>query len=246
MDIGKLVPEQQGKKRQGTLSTVVYNELKRMIFANLLHPGAKISFQDVAASMNVSRTPIREALERLSEEGFVERYPNRGYFIAQIKESEVDDLFDLREALEIYALRRTCRTGFSGEQLEQLRAMNERYAELVHDDRTRDRMMADRDFHLTLAAFAGNSALLRALDIGFERLILKLNIHGYSPYYGKSGLDEHRHLMSTLAEQRYEAALTVLGDHIQAARKRVLDQLERVKSTEYYEFDKASAFKNAR
>ena len=234
-------PEHPGGQRREMLSAVVYKEIKKRIFANELRQGSKVPFGDLAAALGVSRTPIREALERLCEEGFVRRVPNRGYSVAQIDRTEVDDLFGLREALEVHALRQSLKNGLSLEQIERVKHFNRRYAALTRDPRTRDRMMADRDFHLTLASFAGNRALLRALDEAFERIILKLNIDGYSSSYGQEGLNEHCRLMDALVAGDNSAAGSILAEHIGSARLRVLDHLERDRSLEFYAFEEASS-----
>ena len=76
-----------------------------MILAGKLRPGEKLAERDLGASLKVSRTPIREALGRLVQDGLVEYRPQRGHFVRAIDMRSVEDLYSLREMLEVYAIR---------------------------------------------------------------------------------------------------------------------------------------------
>src|SRR3546814_424504 len=127
---------------------------------------------DVCSS-DLSRTPVREALERLFQEGYVVRDPGRGFYVAEIDTENMRDLYQLREALELFQLERLFERGISADELTKLRAINHRYEKLIEQNLTYERLMVDREFHLALAGLCGNVVLLRHLDSVFERLILK-------------------------------------------------------------------------
>src|ERR671915_1173892 len=88
------------------LSARVYNEIKNLILCNEIMPGQKLHHQQLSERLGVSRTPIREALTRLVQEGYVSFLPNRGFTCKEIRMQEAEELYDLREALEAFAVER--------------------------------------------------------------------------------------------------------------------------------------------
>ncbi len=208
----------------GILNESVYDALKTQILNNQLRPGHKLGHQILAESLGVSRTPIRESLERLYQEGFVVRVANRGYYVAEIDAAVAHELYETREALEAYELRRSLERGLTKANLEMLEDMNRVYKTLIGSEMTRQRMLLDRDFHLALAGIGGNSFLNRILASIFERLILKRRIDGYHDK-GAASYAEHVHLLRQLRKGDIEGAEHALRDHIIAARGRLINFL---------------------
>lgn len=209
-----------------SINAVVYAALKEQITGGQLRPGVKLIHQDLAERLEVSRTPVREALERLYQEGFVTRLPRRGFYVAEIDEEEAAELYGLREALETYALRLTLARGIRPAELRLLDQINRRYRSLLRPDAMRDRMIVDRDWHLALAGLAGNRALMRSLHAVFERLILKIRTDGYRTVRGEEALREHVQMMKALRQTDRAQAESLLADHIRSARRRLSGHLQ--------------------
>src|ERR687883_27216 len=95
-------------KSRGTenLSARVYNQIKNLILSNEVMPGQKLHHQQLSERLGVSRTPVREALTRLVQEGYVAFLPNRGFTCKEIRLQEAEELYDLREALEAFAVEK--------------------------------------------------------------------------------------------------------------------------------------------
>jgi len=145
--------------------------------------------------------------------------------VAEIDEDEARELYELREALEIFALRRAMGRGLKPADLRRLDDFNQQYKALLRHDTTRERMMVDRDWHLTLASFADNRALLRSLEAVFERLILKIRTDGYRTVRGEEALREHLEMMKALRIEDKAEAERLLAEHIQGARRRLVSHL---------------------
>jgi DNA-binding GntR family transcriptional regulator len=79
--------------------------LKNMIFNQRIIPGQKPTYRNLSMLLNMSTTPVQLALARLEQEGFVELVPNVGYFVKKIIPKEVEDLFDVRQILEVQAVK---------------------------------------------------------------------------------------------------------------------------------------------
>ena len=202
----------------------IYDLVKERILSNQFRPGTKLNHQDLAELFQVSRTPIREALERLYQEGFVVHYHNRGFYVAEIDGEEARELFDTREALEIHALRRSLERGVKF-QISSLKKINKSYSTAVQVGQTKERMLLDRDFHLALASHCGNNHLVRSLEAIFERIILKLRVDGYLTHRGIEAHNEHLELLDAASEKNSRKMEKILSAHIQAGYDRLLEQL---------------------
>jgi len=226
-DATPLPAARQAKSEGGaSINARVYDALKDLIVKGQLRPGVKLVHQELAERLHVSRTPVREALERLYQEGFATRLPRRGFYVAEIDHDEARELYEMREALEIYALRRTMERGIKAAELRKLDGFNQRYKALLQQDTTRERMIVDRDWHLAIAALAENRVLLRSLTSIFERLILKIRTDGWRTVRGEEALAEHQAMMKALRAKDAQLAERLLADHIRNARRRLGSHLD--------------------
>ena len=89
-------------------SQIVYDKLKTEIIENILKPSEKLIEEDLARKLEVSRTPIREALKQLEQEGLVTYFPRRGYIVSEISIEDASDIYEIREVLEGLAIKHIC------------------------------------------------------------------------------------------------------------------------------------------
>jgi DNA-binding GntR family transcriptional regulator len=138
-------------------ATRVYQHLKRAILERIHADGALLSEAEIAATVGVSRTPVREALLRLESEGLVALYPKRGVLVRPVSAEEIEDVIDARRLVEVHAARRAWerRATLVGALEPLLDAM--RGARESHD--VVALMTADRDFHATVVDGGGNAIL---------------------------------------------------------------------------------------
>lgn len=90
-----------------SISEHVYTALKKEILAGDLQPGARLLVLEIAKKFNISQAPVREALERLKSAGFITGIPNKGSVVSNITSKEIRDIFELREIIEGFAVRRS-------------------------------------------------------------------------------------------------------------------------------------------
>lgn len=212
--------------KQGDLNVSVYQRLKDMILAGRLRPGNRLVHQDLADQLSVSRTPVREALERLCQEGYAGRRPRRGYFVAELGTSDVQPLYETREALEAFALQRAFEMGFSRTHLNELKKINKRYAALFREGITRERLQIDQEFHIQLASCCNNPVLSGMLISIFEKINLKRRLDGAGLQIGDGPLKDHQALLTAIEANQSEAAEKILRQHIRQACGRFLKHLE--------------------
>jgi len=208
------------------LSARVYNQIKDLILCNEIMPGQKLHHQQLSERLGVSRTPIREALTRLVQEGYVSFLPNRGFTCKEIRMQEAEELYELREALEAFAVEKAIAT-LSEKALRQLRDKVTAYGRDVQNRFTRERLIYDQDVHLQIAQLTGNETLRNALRHVFERIVLKRRTDGlYDPARGIAAHQEHLRLLEAMERRDAPAAVAILRNHIQAGKKNVMADLK--------------------
>jgi DNA-binding GntR family transcriptional regulator len=207
------------------LSARVYSQIKQLILCNEIMPGQKLHHQQLSERLGVSRTPVREALTRLVQEGYVSFLPNRAFTCKEIRLQEAEELYELRESLEAFAVEKADEklTDYS---IAELRQKMDSYGQDVQNHFTRERLVYDQDVHLTIAQIAGNETLQNTLSHVFERIVLKRRTDGiYDPARGLTAHQEHVELLDAMARHDAQAAVAIVRRHIQAGKKNVLADL---------------------
>lgn len=194
-----------------------YGELKRRLLLGEFPLGARLGEERLASLVGVSRTPVREALSRLHVEGFVERLPDGGYGPTAPDLHSVRELYEVRRGLELVALRRPTRGGppHDRDQLEALlvdwRSLDPPVPE-THTDPSF--VMLDEDFHLRLAAAAGNGELVALLQSVNERIRL-VRIHDFlTAERIAATIDQHARIVVALLHEGPAAAVDRLDRHL--------------------------------
>jgi DNA-binding GntR family transcriptional regulator len=208
------------------LSARVYNQIKRLILCNEIMPGQKLHHQELSERLGVSRTPVREALTRLVQEGYVSFLPNRGFTCKEIRIQEAEELYELREALEAFAVERAI-AKLNEASLDRLRNRMSSYGRDVQNRFTRERLVYDQEVHLTIVQLAGNETLTNTLSHVFERIVLKRRTDGlYDQARGLAAHEEHLQLLAAMERRDVAAAVALVRQHIQAGKKNVMADLE--------------------
>jgi DNA-binding GntR family transcriptional regulator len=215
-----------GARRTENLSGQVYSQIKTLILCNEVLPGQKLHHQELSERLGVSRTPVREALTRLVQEGYVSLLPNRGFICKEIRLQEADELYQLREALEAFAVEKAIEN-LTEAAFTELSAKINLYGKDVQKRFTRDRLVYDQDVHLEIARLSGNETLAKTLAQVFERIILKRRTDGlYDPARGIAAHQEHMKLLQAIKRRNTQEAVKIVRAHIRAGRDNVLADLK--------------------
>jgi DNA-binding GntR family transcriptional regulator len=213
-------------RRTENLSGQVYSQIKTLILCNEILPGEKLHHQELSERLGVSRTPVREALTRLVQEGYVSFLPNRGFTCKEIRLQEADELYQLREALEAFAVEKAVEN-LTEAAFTKLSAKINLYGKDVQRRFTRDRLVYDQDVHLEIARLSGNETLTKALAQVFERIILKRRTDGlYDPARGITAHQEHLKLLQAMKKRNTQDAVKIVRAHIRAGKDNVLSDLK--------------------
>jgi DNA-binding GntR family transcriptional regulator len=160
-----------GEPRLSSLTASLVATLKERIVAWEYPPEYRLTEEALCAEFGVSRSPVREALRALVTGGFVAKLANRGYAVRQLDLREIEELYDLRKALELHAVDELAR---NGRARPEVAALHRAWAKILAGPERRGAELAglDTTFHETLAAAAGNSMLLGQLRAINERLFV--------------------------------------------------------------------------
>lgn len=199
----------------------IYIELRRMLLNYDIVPGQKLQCQDLAEKFNVSRTPVKDALNMLEKEGYVELRHNKGYYVAEIGVKEAEELFDLREALETFAVEKAIEN-LTHDSLKLLGQAMEAYSADVKEVLSRRRLILDANFHLKIAQTTQNRNLVEALRMVFSKIYLKYKVENLSPQRGKLADIEHKEIYAAICSKEVSEAINKIKKHIILGRKNYL------------------------
>ena len=197
-----------------------YDAVRTGIIAGRYLAGARLTEQEIATAVGVSRTPVREALRRLDAEGLVEYTPNLGAIVTVWSEADSDEVFDLRAMLESYSARRACSRA-SAEQIAELKRLAEtQHRESVERKPGHLERIAELNsqFHRRLQEAAASARLSRALAALIEAPLMMRTFQMYTPEALERSSRHHLEIVRAREARDPDWAASVMLSHIHAAR----------------------------
>lgn len=215
-----MVKEIGGIRATGNpLSLNLYEELQRDILKGLLPRGAKLSEQQVGEKYGLSRTPVREAFRQLELEGLIETIPNRGAFVVGLDESDIEDLFEMRKALEVLAVNWAIKriTKEEKEELEEAYEFMEFYT--MKKDAVK-MLNINRRFHSLIYKASHNRMLNNTLST--YQLYLKEtdSSSAYLDNHLETVLGEHKKIYDAFINEDPLAGTIAVAAHLDNAKLR--------------------------
>lgn len=209
-----------------SLSTLVQRELERRILEGDLSPGDKLNEESVAAAMNVSRGPVREAFRALESSGLVRTEKNRGVFVRQVSIREADEIYEVRAGLD-ELIGRLVAARIRPEQVAELRAMLKAMRQAARARNVEEYFPLNVRFHDRLAELTGNGTLLQA----YRRLVNELHLYRRATL--ARGADsfpistrEHGEIIDAIARGDADRAARLLYEHAMESRERLHEALD--------------------
>ena len=197
-----------------------YEAVRSGIIAGRYLAGARLTEQEIATTVGVSRTPVREALRRLDAEGLVEFTPNLGAVVTTWSAADSDEIFDLRAMLESYCARRATLRA-TDQQIAELR----RLADLQYRESEERRPghlerigQLNSQFHLAMQDAASSPRLTRALAGLIEASLMMRTFQKYTPEDLQRSAQHHLEIVRALEARDAEWAASVMFSHVHAAR----------------------------
>jgi DNA-binding GntR family transcriptional regulator len=204
-----------------TLKTRTYDMLKSMILSGALRPGERLHERDLTERLDVSRTPLREALVQLTNEGLIVHKPQRGHFVQSYDAKTIDDLYQLREVLESYAIRLAIARA-RPEHKEKLRKLAKSLQRYEGDDEQSDEeLKAGQRIHEIIAEAADDSFLFDTLMRLYDRMQLFVWLDAIFADDAPKTRREHQELIRLFLEGDEEAATEAASKHVQRSQNNV-------------------------
>ena len=191
-------------EKDSSLTNKAYETIRQQIFDFDLFPGQIVSDYLLSKELNMSRTPIRQALIRLKTEGLLEEQNGKkNYCVANITKEDIQDLFDFREGIETTAFMLAWRRGITPGQLAELQEITDQ--------------MKSTHFHNELVALSGNKRLIKAHD----EILLQLTRMRFLSFLENSlqskACAKHQAILDAIGQQDYEGGRQAVIDHVRSS-----------------------------
>jgi DNA-binding GntR family transcriptional regulator len=224
------------------LSGLAYKHISDELLNGQLTPGQKISEPALAKKLGISRTPVREAIQRLSNEGLLKQIPSSGTYVAETNRVPLIETYEIRLALETMAVRKVAKR-IRPRDLSKLKkccdqmksiisTMKKKKVDDIEGNLLVKFLAADLDFHLTIMKLAGNRTALKLITDAHMRN----RIFGYLCRYRDldhawQTLNVHSSIVKAITDHDSDTAYKLLYEHIELSMNEALEVLDE----NYYE-----------
>ncbi len=213
------------KMEHYTLNQRIYYKVRDLIESGAIPAGAQLDERTLAQDLAVSRTPLREAIASLVEEGLVERRPYRGNFVRIFTARQVNDLYEVRQALEGLAIRLAV-PRITEHDLEQIRDILASCQEALESGDQVGYSAADQRFHDAIARLSDNEILIESLSrLRRQIQLVRLSANRDPQVVRRTALERPR-ILAALEARDTQLAAQLLEEHIDGVRRSVVALIE--------------------
>lgn len=198
-----------------------YELIRAQILRGELNASQRLTEAYFAKLFGISKSPIREALNRLEADGLIVIRPRRGAFVRDFSLRDTEEIYEMREILETCAVRNL---ELGPKLLLQLRAAVDAAEAHLNQNDQEKYVRADADFHRILAQANPNSRLRKALESMHDQMLILR--HKTFALTGRNSVRQHRQILEALEQGDREAAAQFMAEHIRAVRRRLLEEIQ--------------------
>jgi len=212
--------------RGRSLGEQVYERLKQAVVKGDIEPGARVVESVIGESLGISRTPVREAIHKLEKEGLLARSPSKGFFVADLKRSDIEETFGIRTVLESYAARLAA-VHHRANELAPLAEKVELYQECL-DRGDREALLGiNTQFHEMLYGLSRSPKLIKMINdlkdqiYRFRRVIINRDD------MAKISNEDHRLMLELMRQRDADGVERVVREHLLKGKDFVLVEFDR-------------------
>jgi DNA-binding GntR family transcriptional regulator len=210
-----------GLKIPENLTQQAFRHIRDEIIRGKLDGRQHLTEDYFAERFGISKSPIREALNRLESEGLVTIVPRRGAFVVQLSLHDIEEIFELREALEPLVVKDSA---LNEKVLARMRTAVMSARQFREENDKVNYIRADAAFHTTLAEASRNSRLKKILEnMRNQMLIVRARTFELSSH---TSVKQHLDILEALEQGKRDAAASLMAEHIQTVRARLLRYLQ--------------------
>lgn len=200
------------------LTSLAYDSIKRYILEGKLDEGARLTEEYLATTLGISKSPIREALNRLETEGLIHIEPRRGAYLQEFSAKDISELYDLRAALETHVVHTA---SITPKLLSKLKQSLQRMRKFLKDHDKPRYIDEDMFFHTTLAMATGNDRLCKMLEnVQNQIWIFRRKTYDLS---SSSATGAHEEIVAALEDGNRARAERAMNEHITVVLRKLLD-----------------------
>jgi DNA-binding GntR family transcriptional regulator len=215
-------PASQSKKHGISVREKTYDYLKTNILSGHFVPGERLAEEHLAEELGVSRTPVREALHKLEQEGLIEPLESRGFRVPQDSPEEIEDLFDIRTVLEGYTLKIICER-ITDEQMAMLEKIIEKADDALRRKRIDEVFQWNTQFHDTLHSLVADKRRFHSLIVNMRKYVLRYRKDTLRNLgAAKRAGDGHQQILLALKLKEPELCERVMRTHIRQSKEDAL------------------------
>ena len=205
-------------KGQNGLTLFVYDRIKEMMLHYDIVPGQRLVFVDLAKQLNVSRTPVNNALCILAKEGYLDFVPNQGYSVHRLTRKEARNLYEIREVLEVGTIGKAIRQT-TDDKLEILKQRKLDYKNAVKDRVHRGLFILDTEFHAAIIEMIDNSKLAAHYRDVCQKIFLRFRVENLRIKRIREIVVEHEALYDAILIKDVERAKGLIRAHNENAQR---------------------------
>jgi GntR family transcriptional regulator, rspAB operon transcriptional repressor len=215
--------------RQLPLSDQVYTLIRKAIVMGNLPPGAPLKEPEIAGRLGISRTPVREAVKRVSDEGLIEVFAQHGTFVSGIQRAQVEEAYIIRIALESESVERAAAV-ITPRQIQDIEDIHQAHETAVRRARYDEAIARDDDLHRSIAEVNGLHKLWKVVDITKAQMDRCRLLSLPDPGAGLETIAQHRSIIDALKAGRTEEARAAMKQHLATSLRNTLRYLDRTGS----------------
>jgi DNA-binding GntR family transcriptional regulator len=210
-----------GLDRKAPLRDQIYQLIRGLIIIGQLRPGQPVNEVEIAEQLGVSRTPVREAVKRMSDEGLINVFAQNGTFVAPISPRALEEAYIIRNALELESARRAA-GAMTREHEEALEDAIGAHQTAIVRQRFAEAIRLDDQFHRYIAEINGLSRLWRAVDISKAQMDRGRYLSIPQPGLGELTIRQHQDILAALRNHDAEAASAAMRLHLETSLQNTL------------------------
>lgn len=210
---------------KATAADRVYELLRSLIVTGALAPGTPLDQHRLAALLVISRTPLRHALSRLSQDGLVQTKARSVARVASLSRAEAKELYALRAAIEPLAAKNACLSA-KPDDIAELRSLNSQMSAAIHQRRYDDFVVHDREFHRRLNApstFLRTKDYIERLRDASDRYVRAYILHSADSL---TSIEEHEVILQAYEHREAEKLGQLIAAHVERGARTLLDLID--------------------
>jgi DNA-binding GntR family transcriptional regulator len=223
-DLSELRPSDVDRK--APLRDQIYELLRMRIIIGKLRPGQVVNEIEIARQLGVSRTPVREAVKRIGDEGLIVVRAQNGTFVSEFSRNALDEAYLIRTALEVESVKKAV-ANLRPQDLERLEDIIVAHEAAIRRARYAEAIRLDDMFHRQIAEASGLTMLWRAVDISKAQMDRGRHLALPHPGMGEVTIAQHREILDALQSRDKARAVRAIKDHLGTSLSNTLVMLDR-------------------